>query len=148
MIDRGILLYIGEDIKYVTYFMKPYPSSEAVGCCAPAQEIPYVFCNSDVYFIVHKGSPLAPILSEINPGSTSQSISLRFILKLSTNLRLGFPDSPFPSSFLTNIFNTAKYSPFTPIRSINPAHLILFDLNRKKYQRQKIVPGGWMAAGV
>jgi hypothetical protein len=54
----------------------------------------------------------------------SQPISLRFILILSTHLRLGLHCGLFPSGFATNIL----YAFISLIRVTYPAHLTLLDL--------------------
>jgi hypothetical protein len=77
-----------------------------------------------VYYRVHKNCPHVPILSQIYPAPTipSHSISLRFILILSTHLRLGLASCLFPSDFPSNTLYTFA---FYFIRATCPAHLII-----------------------
>jgi hypothetical protein len=51
-------------------------------------------------------------------------ISVRYILILSTHLRLGLPSGLFPSGFLTNILYAFLFS---PVHTTCPAHLILIE---------------------
>jgi hypothetical protein len=58
----------------------------------------------------HKSQPLAPILSQMNPFHIHH-VSLKVILILSFNLRLGFPSDPSPSGFPTELHMHFSFIP-------------------------------------
>ena len=92
------------------------------------QEILRILWNPKVHYRSHKCPPLFPILSQLDPVHTPHPTSLRFILILSSHLRLGLPSGLFPSGFPTKTLYTPLPS---PIRATCPAHLILLDfINR------------------
>jgi hypothetical protein len=68
--------------------MELSPSWEAV-ICAATQELPSNLWNPKFHHRVHKGPPMVPVLSQIDPVHTIPSY-LRSILILSTHVRLGF----------------------------------------------------------
>jgi len=74
---------------------------------------------------VHKSRQWSvPILYRWTKSTTSHSISLSSILKLSSHLRLDLPSSLFPLGFPNRILYAFV---FTPMRVTYPAHHILHD---------------------
>ena len=97
---------------------------------AASQEIPRTLWNSKVHHRIHKCPPSVPILTQLHPVSTPPT-SRRFILILSSHLRLGLPNGLFSSGFPTRTLCTPLPS---PIRATCPAHLILLDFTTRTAQ--------------
>ena len=86
-----------------------------------SRDIPGILWNQKNHHRIHKSPPPVPVLSQINPSTNSQPISLRYTLIVSSILRLVLPSSLIPSYFS----NKTQYAPLLfPIRSTCPAHLI------------------------
>ena len=97
----------------LTYSMVQSPSWEA-NWFAASQEIRRISRNC--HLSLSWASPIQSIYSH--------PTSWRFILILSTHLRIGLPSGIFPSAFPTKTLYTTLSS---PIRATCPAHLILLD---------------------
>ena len=90
----------------LTYSTQQSPFWEANWFSA-SQEIPYILWKPKVHYRIHKCPLPVPILSHINPHPTSW----RYILILSSHLRLGLPSGLFPSGFPTKPLYTPLLSP-------------------------------------
>jgi hypothetical protein len=96
---------------------------------AASQELPRVLWNPKVHYHIHKCPPPLSILSQLKPAHISHPTYWRSILILFSHLRLGLPDSLFPSGFPTKTLYTPLPSPIrTTCSSISffsissPAH--------------------------
>ena len=78
--------------------MEHSPSWEANSSSA-SQEIHRILWNPKVHYLIHKSPPLAPTLSQINPGHAPHSTSQRSTLILSSILRIGLPSGVRPLGF-------------------------------------------------
>jgi hypothetical protein len=103
--------------------MEQNPSWEA-NSHSSSNEIFHLLRVPNVHCRFHKHPPLVPILSQTNPVHTHLT-SLRFILRLSSHLRLRLPSGFFASGFQTKISYAFLMS---PMRVTCPSYLILFDL--------------------
>jgi hypothetical protein len=79
---------------------------------AASQEILSILWNLKVHDRIHKCPTPVLTLSLLNPVHTSHPTSWRFILILSSHLRLGLPSGLFPSGFLTKTLYTPLPSPY------------------------------------
>ena len=86
-------------------------SSSEANRFSGSQEIPRILWNPKVHYNIYKCTPPVPILSQINPVIALYPTSWRYILILSSHLRLGLPNGLFPSSFPTKTLYTPLLSP-------------------------------------
>ena len=107
----------------LTYSMEQSPSWEA-NRFSSSQVIPRILCNPKVHYVIYKGLPPVPVLSQINPVHAPYPISWTSILILSSHLRLVFPTGLFHSGFHTKNLHTPL---LFPVRAICPTYLILLD---------------------
>ena len=104
-----------------TYLLTPWSRVllEKLTRSAASQEFPRILWNPKVHYRTHKCPPTLPILSQLHPVT-----SWRYILILSSHLRLGLPNGLFTSGFPTKTLCTPLPS---LIRATCPAYLILLD---------------------
>jgi hypothetical protein len=89
-----------------------------------SQEIPQILWNPKIHYRIHKCTPPVSILSQVVPVHNPHPTSWRFILILSSHLRLGLPSGFFPHQ------NPVYASPLPHTRYMpRPSHFIDF-INR------------------
>ena len=121
-----------------TYLLTPWSRVlfEKLTGSADSQEIPHIFGTRRFITVLTSARHLS--LSWANSIQSPQPppTSWRFILILSSHLRLGLPNGLFPSAFPNRIL----YTPLScPIRATCTAHLILLDLYIYIYSPEKTV---------
>jgi hypothetical protein len=118
----------------LTHSTQHSPSWEA-NRFAASREIPRILWNRKVHYPNHKCPLLVSILNQLNPVHIPHLTSLRYILIVSSHLRLGLPSGLFPSGFHTSIL----HKPFlTTIGATCPAHLIHVLTPWKRVQPKKL----------
>ena len=107
-------------VNLLAFLLHAAPSWEA-NLFSASQEIPRILLSPKVHYRIYK----CPILSQINPVHAPHPTSWRFILILSSHLRLGLPSGLFPLGLHTKTLCTPILS---PIRATCPTNFIFLDL--------------------
>jgi hypothetical protein len=73
-----------------------------------------ILWNPKVHYCVHKGTPLVPVMSQINPIHITRSYISKTILNITFHLNLGLPSGLFPYGFPTKILYAFLFSRCVP----------------------------------
>ena len=113
-----------------TYLLTPWRRVllEKLTGSAASQEIPLLFGTRMFHTVPTSARHLSPSWANSIQSPQLPPTSWRFILILSSHLRLGLPNGLFPSGFPTRTLYTPLPS---PIRATCPAHLILLDFTTR-----------------
>jgi hypothetical protein len=95
----------------MTNFRELSPSWEAANCTA-TEELPSNLWNPTVHLLVHKSSPLVPILSQIDPVHITPPYFSKIHFNIIHHLRFGLPSDLFPYGFPTNTPYAILIAPF------------------------------------
>ena len=100
MLQRWLTLCISNTVwlrwSILTYNSMAQSPSWKANRFSASPEIPCILGNPKINYRVYKSRPLVHIRSQINPFLAPLLTSLRSILILSSHLRLGLPNGPFP----------------------------------------------------
>jgi hypothetical protein len=86
---------------------------------SPTQEFTNILWNPEVHCRVHKGSPLVPTPSQMNPVHTTPHYFSKIHLLLSAHLLIGFPSTVFLSGFSTKILYSFVFCPGRATRHVH-----------------------------
>jgi hypothetical protein len=86
---------------FLTEVIEINPASEATSCVATPKLL-NILWSQNLYYHVHKNSPLVLVLHQLIPVHTTK-FCLRTTLILPIHLHLGLPSGLFPSGVPTNI---------------------------------------------
>ena len=114
---RYLVCHISVPLPLLTYLLTPWCRVllEQLTGFAVSQEIPHISPNPKAHYRTHKRPPPVSILASPIQSIYPHPTSWRFILILSTHLRLGLPSGLFPSGFPTR--------PYTPPLLAHTRHM-------------------------
>jgi len=113
---RYLVCHISVPLPLLTYLLTPWCRVllEQLTGFAVSQEIPHISPNPKAHYRTHKRPPPVSILASPIQSIYPHPTSWRFILILSTHLRLGLPSGLFPSGFPTRPYRPPSPHPYAP----------------------------------